>query len=128
MKIILSISALLIGLSTFSCSSQTNNPALEPKSFSEDFKKDDGLLLDVRTPEEYTEGHLKGAVLINYRDNSFAEQVSKLDKNKPVYVYCHSGKRSGGAQDMMLKQGFKKVINLKGGIVAWQESGMAVEK
>src|SRR5688572_17949871 len=51
-------------------------------------------LVDVRTPEEYNEGHLKGSININYQGNSFAEEVAKLDKTKPTFVYCRSGGRS----------------------------------
>ena len=81
----------------------------------------------MRTPEEYNEGHLKGATLINYRDENFAEQVSKLDTSKTVYLYCRSGNRSSGAQEMMLKQHFKKVVNLKGGIVDWEKARLPLE-
>ena len=86
------------------------------------------LVLDVRTPGEYSKGHIKNSMLIDYLDDSFAERVSKLDKNKTVYVYCHSGGRSSEAQQEMQKQGFRNVINLEGGITAWEKAGLPVEK
>ena len=122
------LSALMVfGLMVSSCTSQTN-PAMPPKEFSEKMIAENALLLDVRTPEEYNESHLKGALLINYHDADFMEQVNKLDKNKTVYVYCRSGKRSGHAQDKMLKQDFKNVVNLEGGILAWEKAGLPIEK
>lgn len=101
---------------------------MQPKEFSQKCYSENTILLDVRTPEEYAEGHLKGATLINYLDQkNFNDQVAKLDKNKTVYVYCRSGGRSGYSQEIMLKQGFKSVINLDGGIDAWKKAGLPVE-
>ena len=116
----------LFGFMNISCNSQTL-PSLPPDEFAEGLKKENVILLDVRTPDEYLESHLKGAVQIDYHDENFAEQVSELDTNKTVYVYCRSGSRSAGAQEIMLKQHFKNVINLKGGIVAWKKAGLPVE-
>ena len=120
---ILMLSSLMLGISN----SQTTK-ALKPKSFDKELKKDNGVLIDVRTPKEYAEEHLKGATMIDYKDSTFSEKVSMLNKNKPVYLYCHSGKRSAAAQDTLIKQGFKKVVALKGGITKWKDSGMPVEK
>lgn len=115
-------------ISIFSCNAQSG-PALHPKEFSEKCFDKNAILLDVRTPEEYSEAHLKGATLINYLDQkTFNEGIAKLDKNKTVYVYCRSGGRSGYSQEIMLKQGFKNVINLDGGIDAWKKAGLPVEK
>jgi len=79
-----------------------------------------GTVLDVRTPKEFAEGHLNGAVNINYFDKDFKAQVAKLDKSKPVYVYCHSGGRSAKAMTIMQGEGFKTVYNLTGGYSAWK--------
>jgi rhodanese-related sulfurtransferase len=125
-KYFTSIFLSLLVFMSVSCNSQTLR-SIPPKEFSEQIKKENVILLDVRTPEEYAEGHLTGAILINYHDDNFVEQVSKLDKNKTVYVYCRSGSRSGNAQEIMLKQDFKSVINLNGGILAWEKAGLPVE-
>ncbi|MEI8280440.1 MAG: rhodanese-like domain-containing protein [Bacteroidota bacterium] len=85
-------------------------------------------LLDVRTPEEYNDGHLKNAVNMNFRDDNFKEQVSKLDKTKPVFVYCLSGGRSGNAAKMLQEMNFKEVYNMDGGIMRWEQAGKATEK
>jgi rhodanese-related sulfurtransferase len=126
-KIRVFLSLLFSGTLISSCSSQTAS-SMKPKDFAENIKSENVVVLDVRTPEEYKEGHLKNAVLMNYYDDNFSGQVSALDKNKAVYVYCRSGKRSSGAQKVMLGQGFKSVVNLDGGILSWQQSGLPIEK
>ncbi|MEO5683553.1 MAG: rhodanese-like domain-containing protein [Chitinophagaceae bacterium] len=78
-------------------------------------------LLDVRTPAEYKEGYIKGAVNADWQsEKEFAAQAKKLDKTAPVYVYCLSGVRSGRAADWLAANGFKEIINLEGGIQAWK--------
>src|SRR6185369_10831642 len=124
MKNVLILGGLLLGFMLLRGQSQQTNPVLEPKVYAEELKKENVILLDVRTPEEYSDGHLKGAVLIDYQDSTFETKVSKFDKNKPVYLYCRTDRRSEAAQEVMLKQGFKKVTNLKGGILAWQKAGL----
>lgn len=72
-------------------------------------------ILDVRTPEELNEGKIEGAVNINFYDRNFREQVSNLEKDIPVYVYCRSGARSQQAMEIMDELGFTVVYELKGG-------------
>lgn len=79
-------------------------------------------LIDVRTPEEYKEGRIENAVNINYYDDDFAQQaISKLDKNKPVLVYCARGGRSAKAAKVLKKQGFTEIYDLKTGYTGWGE-------
>lgn len=81
-------------------------------------------LVDVRTAQEYAEGHIAGAINIDYYDRNFVgECEAQLDKAKPVAVYCRSGHRSGLAAKALAKAGFK-VTNLEGGIMAWNRAGM----
>ena len=83
-------------------------------------------LLDVRSEEEYEEGHLPGATLINIQDSTFLNQVEKqLVKEKPIAVYCRSGRRSANAASKLVKAGYT-VINLDGGIIAWRKQGKLV--
>jgi len=85
-------------------------------------------LLDVRTPKEYAEGHLPGAYTIDVHDSTFMEQVeAQLVKTKTVAVYCRSGRRSASAARKLVEAGYK-VINLDGGILAWQEQGKTIMK
>jgi len=85
-------------------------------------------LLDVRTPSEFQSGHIKGSVNINYYDQDFSTQVLKLHKNSPVYVYCRSGVRSKYSSDILKKLGFKKIYNLKGGILNWNAQKLPLKK
>lgn len=84
-------------------------------------------LLDVRTPSEFAGGHLKNALNLNYNDAGFEAEVGKLDKSKPVYVYCLSGGRSGRAASMLHDMGFTEVYNLDGGILKWQNAGKMLD-
>jgi len=77
----------------------------------------------VRTPDEWASGTIKGATKMNFFDKDFNAQLEKLDKTKPVYVYCKSGGRSGKATKQMKKMGFTAVYNLVGGIGAWDAAG-----
>ncbi|MCK4562814.1 MAG: rhodanese-like domain-containing protein, partial [Flavobacteriaceae bacterium] len=81
-------------------------------------------LIDVRTPKEYKKGHLKNAVNINYYDNDFLDEMSKLDKSKELYIYCHSGNRSGKAAKKLGEMGFTKVYDLEGGITNWNKKSL----
>ena len=85
-----------------------------------EIKKNDFIILDVRTPEEFAAGHLKNAININYYDKDFAQRVSSLDKRKKVVVYCAVGGRGGQALTKMDALGFQYVLNMKGGYNAWK--------
>lgn len=85
-------------------------------------------LVDVRTPSEFNTGHINKALNINYYDRDFSQQISKLDKSKPIYVYCRSGVRSKYSSDILKKLGFKKIYNLKGGILSWSAQNLPLEK
>jgi len=87
---------------------------------------DDLVVLDVRTPEEFAEGHLEGAVLVDFYDPDFAEQLAALDADVPYLVYCRSGNRSGQALGVMEQLGFTSAVDVDGGIVAWTDAGLPV--
>ncbi len=84
------------------------------------------VVLDVRTPEEFAEGHLDGAVLVDFYDPDFAEQLAALDPDVPYLVYCRSGNRSGQALGVMEQLGFTSVADVNGGIIAWAGAGLPV--
>lgn len=85
-------------------------------------------LLDVRTPDEFNDGHIAGAKLVDVNDSTFVEQaVAILDKQRPVAVYCRSGRRSARAASLLVNQGYK-VTNLNGGVMAWQDAGKVLVK
>jgi len=86
----------------------------------------DVKILDVRTPEEYAEGHLAGSILVDFKSETFeADAISALGETRQVAVYCRSGRRSAEAAKILGKHGFT-VINLAGGIIAWHEAGFPV--
>ncbi len=71
-------------------------------------------LLDVRTPREWEQGKIASSNCINYQDVTFKDQIKKLDKSQPVFVYCAAGGRSANASKILEKEGFKKIYNLSG--------------
>ena len=102
---------------------------LQAKDFEKKINKTkNAQLIDVRTPEEYSEGHLENSRNINVNGEEFKEEVAKLDKDQPVFVYCRSGKRSANAAAQLKEMGFKKVYNMEGGILGWEKEGLKVEK
>ncbi|GAB4413389.1 MAG: hypothetical protein OHK0039_20330 [Bacteroidia bacterium] len=100
-----------------------NSPfeSLDANAFGQAIEADKhAVVLDVRRPDEFRDGHLRKARNLNVMSPDFAEQLQKLDKEKSYYVYCRSGARSSSACSMMIQQGFSKVYNLSGGIMSWR--------
>ena len=119
------MSLLTALLGVLSCSNVTN---LDVDDFDTLAAKPDVFLVDVRTPEEYAEGHLRGASNIDWKAPDFLEQVtSACPKDTRVAVYCRTGRRSAEAAKALSKAGYD-VANLTGGIVGWQEAGKPVTK
>ncbi|MCK5638202.1 MAG: rhodanese-like domain-containing protein [Flavobacteriaceae bacterium] len=85
-------------------------------------------LIDVRTPQEFAEGHIDNAKMIDYMQSDFMNKMSKLDTSKVLYIYCRSGNRSGKAARKLEAMGFPKIYDLKGGILNWNQSKMKVIK
>lgn len=86
------------------------------------------VVIDVRTPEEFEGGHIPHAKNIDIKDTSFDEKIGELDRNKNYVINCQMGGRSSRATARMEEIGFKNVKNLIGGITAWKEAGLPVEK
>jgi thioredoxin len=82
------------------------------------------VLIDVRTPEEFAEGHLANAVNINFNGSDFKQKIGALDKSKTTFVYCLSGGRSNSAMNEMSEMGFREVYNLQGGILQWKANNL----
>jgi len=98
-----------------------------PEEMQELSELDDVQVVDVRTPEEYKEGHIANSQNINYFSDDFDREIRQLDKSKPVIVYCKSGKRSGKCVDKMKEAGFVKIYDLDGGIAKWKYKGYDIE-
>jgi thioredoxin 1 len=89
---------------------------------------EDKIVLDVRTNDEYNQGHLENAVMIDYYKPDFKQRLAKLDKAKPVFVYCAAGARSEAAAQALVDLGFKQVYDLQGGMNAWKKAKMPIVK
>ena len=83
---------------------------------------EDVQLVDVRTPEEHDEIHIANSQNIDFKSPTFEEDILKLDKKKPVILYCKSGNRSGKCAKKLIDAGFEKIYDLEGGISKWQHS------
>lgn len=97
---------------------------VDSKKFAELIKANQGIILDVRTFQEFSQGHIENSTLISINDPGFVEKVKLLQKDKPIYVYCLSGSRSQYAANYLIKNGFAEVYNLKRGILEWQQLGL----
>lgn len=118
----------IVALLSASCGkgSQDDSSLVTPKELS--IVQEDITLIDVRTPVEFEQGHLENSVNINIADPSFRDEIGKLDKSEPVYVYCKVGGRSAKAASLLREMGFEEVYDLEGGIRNWEKSGMKVVK
>ena len=103
-----------------SCSIGQNKNDIQIDEFQKKIATENYILVDVRTAEEYTEGHLEGALNIDYFSATFSDEISNIGLEKPVLVYCRSGNRSGKSMRIMSDLGFKEVYNLIGGIKGWK--------
>jgi rhodanese-related sulfurtransferase len=82
------------------------------------------VILDVRTKEEFEEGHIANAININVESNTFLSEIAKLDKSKTYAVYCRSGRRSADAVAKMSNEEFISLANLNGGVIDWANAGL----
>ena len=123
MKKIFTILLAALGLNT-ACSQNFEN--IDVKEFAELIADPNVVILDVRKADEFAEGHIKGAILIDQFQSDFIEQAkAKLPKEKTIAVYCRSGRRSANAAGKLADVGYK-CVNLKGGIIAWKKANMPV--
>ena len=94
---------------------------LDKQAFKEVIQNPQVQLVDVRTKEEFDQGSIDHAVNIDFLSPDFLTKVDTLDKQKPVYIFCKSGKRSAKAKDILIEQGFLEVFELKGGYSIWEQ-------
>ena len=106
-----------------SCSSDSSAQKVSPKEFSEVISDPSVVILDVRTPQEFAEGHLANAINIDFQSGNFEQEITSLDKSKTYAVYCRSSNRSGEAVKVMAKAGFTNMYDMDGGIIDWQAAG-----
>jgi thioredoxin 1 len=121
MKYYLILITTLLTFSFSACKKATSTESLPAKEFAQKITEEEApLILDVRTPEEFSKGHLENAQNIDFNGADFKTKVANIDKEQAVFVYCLSGGRSASAATQMRADGFKKVYELEGGIMKWR--------
>lgn len=107
----------------FNIFSKTTEVNVSIDHFKEMIEKERGIVIDVRTKQEYNAGHLKITdAQYDFLNGEFQDQIENFDKNKTYYLYCRTGNRSGQAARIMQKEGFKNVFNV-GGFEELAEAG-----
>jgi thioredoxin 1 len=124
----LSIILVTVAIIFNSCTNGQSSPSTTSFSATEFSKKITELpgapIIDVRTPGEFSQGHLKNAVNYDISTGEFEKQIASFDKLKPVLVYCMSGSRSTYAVRFMKSKGFKEVYELNGGMMKWRAANL----
>lgn len=119
--------SIIISFALLGCTKEEGLQNLAASEFQTELKSaEPGQILDVRTLDEFEKGHIEGAILADFSSPLFQDVTAKLDKSKTVYVYCLSGGRSSSAASKLQEMGFKSVINLSGGMLAWQSANLPV--
>ncbi len=126
LKTLILMAALFMG----ACGTKAADPKVKvitPQEFRTKLANDSSAyLLDVRKPDEFTDGHLEGAHLLNWLDtDNFKHGAKSLDKTKTIYLYCRSGRRSNEAARYLTTQGYN-VVDMEGGILAWGKNGYPI--
>ena len=122
MKKLIAIMASVLLLA--GCSSSSSAIDLSVSEFSSKVTEAGIITLDVRTPGEFNEGHIAGAILVDFQSGNFESEIATLDKSKTYAVYCRSGSRSGQAVKIMSDAGFTNLYNLNGGVIDWANAGL----
>jgi rhodanese-related sulfurtransferase len=119
------LTALVLVWSLSACAS---NPSYQNVSVQtlHDATEHNRIVLDVRTPQEFAEGHVLGAKLIPVQE--LEARLDEVPDNAPVYVICRSGNRSRTASEILIKNGKRDVRNVEGGVIAWAQTGFHLEK
>ncbi|MGC3945091.1 MAG: rhodanese-like domain-containing protein [Chryseolinea sp.] len=130
MKFLLALTMLItVGAQAQQPANPDGAVTLDAKAFRERSKTEpNAVILDVRTPEEVSQGMIAGAQVLNFKSSDFASKIGQLDKNKTYFVYCKGGGRSSKTVDLMKSSGFKHVHELDNGYDGWVDAGYPVKK
>lgn len=130
MKQVIFLVNLLLSVITISCNSTSaqQSQLLEPQELLDKIKKEEVHFVDVRTAIEFKQGHIEDAINIDFMASDFADQLKRLDANKPIVIYCRTGRRSGLSTGTLVEIGFKDIYDLKGGTINWQRQGFKLVK
>ena len=121
------LAALLFTTLLTGCSAQTGD-VVDVATLRTELAAGGVQLVDVRTPQEWSSGHIEGALHIDWFSEDFKAEAGRLQKDRPVRLYCASGGRSEEAREMLREMGFGDVRDLDGGIQAWKKAGAPVVK
>lgn len=127
MKSPLIITLLLLSLSACAAS-QPSAELVDAQQAQQILQQQNVQVLDIRTPEEFANGHLISARNLDFYASDFAEQLKQLDPKAPYVMYCASGRRSAEAHLQMKALGFEQVYEIQGGYQAWQSQNLPVQK
>ena len=117
---------LLIVVLSCKQSVQQETKVISPNEVQTYLQKGDIQLVDVRTPEEYKDGFIAKAINIDFFSPTFLEEISKLDKEKPIILYCKKGGRSAKSAKQLHDAGFIEIYDLEGGFTNWKDKGLDV--
>jgi phage shock protein E len=127
MKYLFVTTICFVSFMLFSCKDVSAQEGIKTVSANEFEKlikgKDSIQLIDVRTPEEFKTSHIANSKNMNVLSETFLKDIEQLDKQKPVYIYCRSGKRSAKGASLMFEAGFVEIYNLDGGVLHWLSEG-----
>lgn len=122
-KVIATLASVLL---LAGCSTSPSAMELSVSEFSSKVTEAGVITLDVRTPGEFNEGHIEGAILVDFQSGNFENEIASFDKSKTYAVYCRSGNRSGQAVKVMRDAGFTDLYNLDGGVIDWASAGLSL--
>ena len=125
---ILSVFVVLMSLTSCIKKQVEGVQVVDIATYEKQLKQPEVQLIDVRTPEEFSQGHLENAKNINIMAEDFDAQVASLDKSKPVMVYCKSGGRSARASERLKELGFTTITDLEGGNTNWNSENKPTVK
>ena len=117
---------IFVLLQMISCQKNTDVQLITPDEYQRLDQLEDVQLIDVRSVEAFQDLHLEGAQNLVY-DAEFSEKIMKLDKSKPVAVYCKTGRLSTKCVEILKDSGFVKIFDLKGGLSKWKHSGISID-
>jgi len=120
------LTMLLVLAGTVACQTADGIRVLGPDAYEKELTRENIQLIDVRTPGEYSAGHIANATLMDWSGGQLESEWMTLDKDRPVVLYCASGRRSGAASDLLRKNGFTDITDLAGGFGAWSAAGKPV--
>ncbi|WP_456442413.1 rhodanese-like domain-containing protein [Psychroserpens sp.] len=129
MKKISLVLSLIFALSLTNCKKETQSEikVISPEEMQTLLELEDVQIVDVRTPEEHKQGFIYGSQNIDFNSPTFEEDITQLDKTKPVILYCKSGGRSAKGSKKLKDAGFVKIYDLNGGITQWKFKGLELK-